>query len=67
MKLGHPDKITPTYLADAPDRWEIVAADYRNTLAATLEALSGLSPTELDEVLGNTARACYRPRGAARR
>ncbi|MFJ8749959.1 amidohydrolase family protein [Streptomyces sp. NPDC102441] len=37
----------------------LVAADYRDTFAATLEALSGLSPTELDDVLGGTARACY--------
>jgi L-fuconolactonase len=42
----------------------LVAASYRDTIAATLEALSGLSSAELDDVLGNTARACYRPRPA---
>jgi L-fuconolactonase len=40
----------------------LVAANYRDTFDATLEALSGLSPAELGDVLGNTARACYRPR-----
>jgi L-fucono-1,5-lactonase len=40
----------------------LVAASYRDTFTATLEALSGLSPAGLEDVLGNTARVCYRPR-----
>jgi L-fuconolactonase len=43
----------------------LVAASYQDTYAATLQALAGLSSAELDDVLGNTARACYRPRSGS--
>jgi L-fuconolactonase len=42
----------------------LVAGSYDQTYQATLDALTGLSPTELKSVLRDTALRCYLPRGS---